>query len=453
MNKEKNKELFETVPVRRAVAEMAIPTIIAQLIVLIYNMADTFFIGRTNDPYMVAAASLILPVFNVCPSIGNIAGVGGGSLISRLLGVGREDEARRVSSFCIRLSAALALLFSMLVFVFMRPLLTALGAGEETFAFARSYALCVVVFGALPAILTNVFANLVRSIGESKKAGFGVTMGGIINILLDPLFMFVLLPEGMEILGAGVATCLSNYISCAYYIIIIRRLGKDRVLRLLPLRERPEGKSIKKIFSVGLPSSLTTLLFDLDYVVIDRLMSGYSDIALAAVGIVLKAERLPLNVDIGICQGMVPIVAYNYSSGNRERMRAAAKFALRCGIIFALASIVMYECFAPYILRFFINDAPTVALGTNFLRFRTPATVMMFMCFYHVNLFNGYGRGEKALLLGVSRWVVFNIPMLFILNYFVGMYGIVLAQFVADSFMAALSFAIHRSFRKKEMPD
>lgn len=441
-----NKALFESVPVARAVRTMAVPAIIGQLIILIYNMADTFFIGRTNDPYMVAAASLILPVFNISASIASIAGVGGSALLSRLLGEQREDEARRVYSFSIYLSVTASLLFCLGVLIFMKPLLLVLGAGEQTYDFARSYAMCVIVLGALPTIMTNVFANFVRSIGESGKAGFGVTMGGIINILLDPIFMFVIMPEGQEIVGAGIATCLSNCISCLYFIITIKRFGPGSTLHLHKPRCLPERTSIGKIFAIGIPSAVATLLFDLDYIVIDKLMSSYSDIALAAMGIVLKAERLPLNIGIGICQGMVPIVAYNYASKDYARMKAVANFSLLCGVICSVISICMYELFAPYIMRVFIHDTETVLLGTKFLRIRSLATVFMFMSFYHVHLFNGYVRGKEALFLGVMRWVAFNIPMLFLLNHLFGMYGIVWSQVSADILTVTLSLVVHRRF-------
>ena len=449
MDKEKNRELFETVKISKAVRTMAIPTIIGQLIILIYNMADTFFIGRTNNPYMVAAASLILPVFNISLSIASVAGVGGSALISRLLGEYRDDEAKKVSSFSIYISLISAALFSAVVLIFMKPLLLALGAGDETFAFARSYAMCVIVAGGIPTIMANVFSNLVRSVGESGKAGFGVTMGGIVNIILDPLFMFVILPEGKEILGAGIATCLSNCISCIYFIIVIKKMGKGSVLKLMSIKKLPEKTSVSKIFSVGIPSAIATLLFDLDYIVIDRLMSTYNDIALAAVGIVLKAERLPLNIGVGICQGMIPIVAYNYASKDYRRMRAAANYSLMCGIVCAVISIILYEIFAPYIMQFFIDEANTVALGTNFLRIRCLATIFMFMSFYHVNLFNSYGKGKEALFLGVLRWAVLNIPMLFILNAIIGMYGIVWTQLIADIITVIVSFIFHKHFLRK----
>lgn len=439
-------DIFENLPVARAVRTMAVPTIMGQLIVLIYNMADTFFIGRTNNPAMVAGASLILPIFNISLSIAGLAGVGGGSQISRLLGERRHEEAERVSSFSIWFSLMIGGLFSLLVLIFMEPLLIFLGAGSQTEGYAASYAFCVIVLGGIPTVMTNILSNLIRSVGESGRAGFGVMMGGIINMILDPIFMFLLFPRGMEIVGAGTATCLSNCISCAYFLITILRMGKDSVIRLGFPARLPHRSSIRMIFTVGIPSSVATLLFDLDYVVIDRLMSSYSDTALAAIGIVLKAERLPLNVGIGICQGMVPIVAYNYASGNHKRMHETIRFSRTSGIVFALASICMYEILAPYIMRFFIDDTATVALGTGFLRIRSLATVLMFLSFFHVHLFNSFGRGREALFLGVVRWAVFNIPMLFLLNRIFGMYGIVWSQFTADILTVSLSFYVFSRF-------
>lgn len=449
METNKNKDLFETIPVARAVKTMAVPTIIGQLIVLIYNMADTFFIGRTNNPYMVAAASLILPVFNITLSIANIAGVGGSALLSNLLGASREREAKKVYSFCIYLSVLFGAIFSISALIFMNPLLTVIGAGTETFDFARKYAMCVIVFGGIPTIMSNVLSNFIRSIGESKKAAFGVTLGGIVNIILDPIFMFLILPRGNEILGAGIATCISNCISCVYFIIAIHKFGENSILQLTSIKDLPEKSSIGRIFAIGIPTAISTLLFDLDYVVIDRLMASYGDIPLAAVGIVLKAERLPVSIGIGVCQGMVPIVAYNYSAMNYKRMHDVSRFSLLLGVVCGIGAVVLYEIFAPYIMRFFIADAQTVALGTNFLRIRCPATVLMFTSFYFVFLFNAYVKGNYALFLGVMRWAVFNIPMLFLLNALFKMYGIVWAQLVADILTVTLSAIIHRRYLKK----
>ena len=444
-------ELFEQTPVPKAVMTMAVPTIVAQLIILIYNMADTFFIGRTNDPYMVAGASLILPIFNVCIAVANIAGVGGGTLVARLLGRHEGEEAKRVASFSLRFSLLGGLLFAGLTALFMGPLLRLLGASDETFAFARQYALCVIVVGAAPTVLSMTMGNLLRNIGCAKQAGFGVSMGGVINIALDPLFMFVLLPRGREILGAGIATALSNFIVCGYFLAVIARL-KSPVLTLSPRVGLPGRRQLASFFAVGLPAAAGPFFFDLDYIVIDRLMASYSDMALAAVGIVLKVERLPLNAGIGLCLGMVPLAAYNYSSGDLRRMDEVLRFTRRTGVAIALVSIALYELFASELIRVFLNDAETVGYGAQFLRIRAPATVVMFLCFIYVHFFQAVGHGGKALLLVIVRWALVNIPMLFLLNALLGVNGVVWAQLVSDSLVAFGSALFYRRFRKRTVP-
>lgn len=449
MGESRNTEIFETMPVARAVKNMAVPTVIGQLIILFYNMADTFFVGQTNNPYMVAGASLILPVFNISLALSGLAGVGGGALISRLLGKGRLEEAKKVSSFSIYMAAGLAGLFSLTMLLFRRPILSFLGAGQETYRYANEYALCVIVLGGLPTVLSNTYANLLRSIGESKKAGVGITLGGLLNVALDPLFMFVLLPRGREILGAGLATCLSNTISCAYFMVTIKGLGPDSVLKRGRLTDLPSKANIRSIFNVGVPSALATFLFDLDYIVIGRLMTAYGDIQMAAIGIVLKIERLPLNIGIGICQGMMPIVAYNYASGDSKRMKDTIAFSRRIGLLCAAVSILLYELFALHITGLFIGDARTIALGTGFLRVRCLATPFMFLSFFTVYLFNGFGKGRTALFLGIMRWLVLNIPMLYILNYAFGLYGIVWSQIAADLINVAVSLYIYHRFERR----
>ena len=441
------EDVFERLPVPAALRKMILPAVASQLIVLIYNMADTFYVGQTNNPYMVAATSLILPVFNITLCLAGLAGTGGGSLISRLLGQGREEEARRVSAFSLYLGLAISALFSVGVAVFMEPLLLLLGAGENTYAFARQYALCVIVLGGIPTVLSNVLANLIRSIGRSREASVGIILGGVLNIALDPLFMFVLLPEGSEVLGAGIATCLSNCVALVFFLVVLLRMGSASVVTFSPRWGWPRRASVAAVFGVGIPSAVATLLFDLDYVIVDKLMVSYSEVALAAVGIVLKVERFPLNVGVGICQGMMPLVAYSFAAGNRTRMEDTIRLARRLGLVVAGVSIVLYEAFAVSFARLFIADAQTVALASQFLRIRVLATPLMFLSFFTVYLFQAFGRGRISLLLGTVRWLGFNIPMLFLLNALFGMLGIVWSQVTADILTVLLSFYVYGKYR------
>ena len=447
MKHNNNREIFESWPIPKALTELALPMIFGQLIILVYNLADTFFIGRTNNPLMVAGVSLLLPVFNISITFANLFGIGGGTLISRLMGAKREDEAKTVSAFCFYMTILSAGLFALSMFTFMEPILRLLGASNDTMPFAKQYTFCVIVLGAVPTILSMTLSNFLRSTGYAKQAGFGVSMGGIINIFLDPLFMFVLLPKGYEVLGAGIATMLSNVIICSYFLIVILRL-KGSILSLSVRNIIPSRQNAYSIFAVGVPAAVAVTLFDITYIIIDKLASGYGDIPLAAVGIVLKAERLPLNVGIGLCQGMMPLVGYNYSSGNFARMRESVRFSRFVGLVIGVASVAVYELCAPYIMRIFIEDPRTVELGTNFLRARVLATPFMFLCFHLVNFFQAVGHGGKALALGAARWVVFNIPLLFVMRYIFGMYGIVWTQVVADIMMTIVSLIVYWHFER-----
>lgn len=434
------EEIFSTMSVPQAVRTMAVPTVISQLVVLVYNMADTFYIGQTNDPNMVAGISLVLPAFNLAVAVATLFGLGGGALLPRLLAVGEREEAEKTAAYCVRMGTAVALCVSLAVLVFMRPVLMLLGANENTLPHARVYAMCVMVAGAVPTVLSNVLSNLLRSMGLSREAGVGVALGGVLNIFLDPLFMFVLLPPGKEVLGVAVATLISSLTACTYCLVIFCR--KQEVLKVRILAPSPSRENRRAVLSIGIPGTVGMVLFDLDYVVLDRLMSAYGETALAAIGIVLKVERLPQQMGVGLCQGMVPLIAYSHALGEHDRTKAVMGCTLKAGAVVALVSVVLYELFAPYIMGFFIDDGATLAAGTVFLRIRTLAAVIMFFCFFAVFLYQGLGNGRRSTALAVLRWLGLNIPLLFILNAAFGMLGLVWAQVVSDVAMTLISFAV-----------
>ena len=437
------EDIFQNESVPGALRVMIVPAVTSQLIVLVYNMADTFFVGQTGNPYMVAGTSLILPVFNITLCLAGLAGIGGGALIARLLGQQQEEEARRAAVFSLYLGAAIAAVFSLVMALFMEPILTLLGAGDNTYRYARQYALCVIVTGGVPTVLSNVLSNLLRSIGRSREAGMGIVLGGLLNIALDPLFMFVLMPDGREVLGAGAATCLSNCVACLFFLVVLARMGTDCVITFSPRVGLARRSSVLAVLAVGIPSAVTSFLFDLDYVIIDKLMVAYGDLSLAAIGIVLKVERFPLNVGVGICQGMMPLVAYSYAAGNRRRMEDTIRLSRRLGLVIAAVSVVLYELFAVQFAHLFIADTRTVEMASRFLRIRVLATPLMFLSFFTVYLFQAFGKGHVSLFLGVTRWMGFNIPMLFLLDAVFGMYGIVWSQAAADVLTVALSFFMY----------
>ncbi|MCI6867796.1 MAG: MATE family efflux transporter [Lachnospiraceae bacterium] len=440
----RTKEIFETKPVPAALAKMAIPTIVSQLITLIYNIADTWFIGQTNNPYMVAASSLVLTIFLMTAALANLFGVGGGNLVVRLLGGKDEEEAKKAASLSLVMAAGASLTFSVLCFLFMDPLLRLLGASDYTIGYAKQYLTFVVVIGAVPTVLANTMSAMVRNIGHSKEAGFGLGMGGVLNVILDPIFMFVIFPDGYQVAGAAVATMLSNVITLIYFILTYQKLKGETVLSLPRRVEKIRKDSLSSLFSVGIPAAMSLLLFDLTTMVINRLAAGHGDTQLAAIGIVLKVERLPLNIGIGICLGMTPLVAYNYASKNHKRMKeffSAARFA---GLVISVLCVVFYRFCAPYIVRAFISDADTVRYGTEFLQSRCFATPFMFLSFHMVHFMQAVNRGKVSFQLAVIRQICLNIPILILLNHFFGMSGIVWTQLIADAINVVVSYIIYR---------
>lgn len=444
------RDIFENYSVPRAMMVMAVPTIISQLITLVYNLADTWFIGLTENPYMVAGCSLVLPVFMITIVIANLFGTGGGTLISRLLGTKRDDEAARVCALSLRMALIGAAAYALGCFVFRDPLLKLLGASENTLGYARQYILFVITVGGIPSVMSAAMSSILRSIGYSKKASFGLAMGGLLNIALDPLFMFVILPDGMQVMGAAIATMLSNTCAFLYFIYTFRKLKGETVLTWSLTDGMPEQSSVRSIFSVGVPAALSVFLFDLCNIVINKLASGHGDFELAATGIVLKAERLPLNTGVGICLGMVPLLAYNYAAKNYKRMNEVFAFGRIVGIVFALICVVLYRIFAPWIIRAFIREPMTVEYGTAFLRARCFATPLMFLSFSMVHFMQAIGRGQTAFILAVLRQLVFNIPLLLILHAAFGVMGIVWTQLVGDTLTVIVSYIIYMRIKKKE---
>lgn len=436
-------ELFERAPVPRALATMALPTIVSQLITLIYNVADTWFIGRVNNPYMVAASSLCLTVFLMTASISTLFGTGGGSHVVRLLGAKREEAASKVASYSLIMAAFVSLSFSLLVFVFMNPLLRALGASADTIGYAKSYLTYVVAIGTLPTVLSNTMATMLRNVGYASMASFGLGMGGVLNILLDPLFMFVILPRGNEVTGAAIATLLSNCAAFLFFIVSYLRVQNKTVLKIPRRLEKIESHDQKMIYMVGIPAALSLLLFDLAAITINRLTASHGDLQLAAMGIVIKVERLSLNTNIGICLGMVPLVAYNYAANDYPRMRAFFSAARFAGLAVSLASVVLYYAFAPQLIRAFIADTETVRYGTQFLRARCFAPPFMFLSFHMVNYMQAIGRGKTSFLLAVIRQLVLNIPLLLLFNRLFGMSGIIWTQMIADALNVVASYIIY----------
>ena len=441
MSKSTNKkELFENTPVTKAILTLSIPTIISQLISVIYNIADTFYVGRTGNPYMIAGVSLALPVFLVTISIANLFGIGGGSLISRMMGAGKEKEARAVSSFSFYGALAVSVLYSLLIALFMDPVLTFLGASENTMVFSRQYTLWVVVFGTPFVVLSAVESHLLRNTGYSNQASLGLSGGGILNMILDPIFMFVLFPKGQEVLAAAVATCLSNVAAFIFLSVVLKKVSKEAPLSIAPAELKKLKKHhVRETFAVGIPSAILPGLFDVANIVMNSAMAAHGDLQLAAMGIVMKVERFPNAIGIGISQGMLPLVAYNFSSGDKKRMENVISTARKMGVAQGIVFVILFQLFAPQLTGIFLDEqtgaaaaTATLAFATTFLKLRGLASPFQFINFHSSYSMQAMGDGKNTIIHAVVRIVGLYIPLMFLLDRVMGETGLALALPVAE---------------------
>lgn len=448
MPKVSEKELFETLPVPKAVATLAVPTIISQVVTMIYNLADTFFVGQIGNPYMVAAVSLVSPWFNLLTALGNLFGLGGGSLISRMLGRQDHKDIKNVSAFSVWGGAAATFVFSFLTFMFREPLLNFLGASPDTYDYAESYLNWIVVLGGVPTMLSLTLGHLLRSEGHARPASAGMMFGGILNVVLDPVLIFGF---DLDVTGAAIATAFSNLASVVFFVIMYVRLGNRTAVSLFPryFTFRFTGQ----IFSVGLASALATALGNASNMVIVKLSSGYGDIPVAAYGIVKRIDQFPLNVSMGLCQGFMPLVGYNYASGDYKRMRSVSFFSWKAAIIMSACFVACFAVFAPQIMHLFIPEAETSTLGAGFLRIAclaVPLTAVNFLISYTLQ---AMGKGTQSAILTFSRQGLLNIPLLILMDRTVGLYGMIWTQLLVEVIMLPVSFGMYmHTWRRLKKP-
>ena len=451
------RDLFESMPVSKAIKAMAVPTIVSQLVNLIYSIVDTFFIGRTGNSYMMAAVTVTFTLFMMNISFANLFGIGGGSLIARLSGAQDLDNAKKVASASLYFAMASALLYSLLLLVFLTPILRFLGASDATLPYAKQYVMVVLVIGNFPTIVSLTAAHLLRNTGYSKQASIGLSGGGILNVILDPIFMFRLMSPGNEVLGAALATAISNTVACIFLLAYLKKVSKTAPLstslkEALGLRMA----DFKALMAVGIPSSCLTLLFDIANIVLNILMAGWGDLQLAAIGIVMKAERLPNAINIGICQGMLPIVAYNYASGNHDRMQSVIRTGRRYGLIVSAISMALFLVMASPIVRVFMSTSTgyskeaftTIAFGIVFLRIRCMASPFQFLNYHSSFCMQAMGNGAGTFIHAVVRELVFYIPFMYLLNRLFRISGLVSAIIAGEGCGALFALILLKAYIK-----
>ena len=443
-----NTDLFEKAPVPKAVATMAVPTMISMLVVVIYNMADTFFIGQTKDPLQVAAVSLATPVFMIFMALGHLFGIGGSSAISRALGERRKDRAWHISSFCCYGSLGLGVMVAVISVLGMEQILHLIGASENTIGFARQY-LTIISIGAPTIMFSTAFANILRGEGASRESMVGNLLGTIVNIILDPVMILGL---GWGVSGAALATIIGNIAACFFYISYYVR-GKSMLS--IHVKDFRMGEGIAaSVAAIGIPASLNNILMSFANIILNQALVGYGDTPVAAMGVALKSNMLVVLLQIGLCVGIQPLIGYNYGSGNKKRLMQVFKFTGVISVIMGMLLTLFMIIARKTMIQVFINDAEVVSYGIRMvvaLQLSAPFIGILFLC---INTIQGMGKALPSLVLTVCRQGLIFIPLIFILNAMLGLDGVIYAQPAADylSILVGIMICMHlfRSMEHRE---
>ena len=416
--------LFESMPIPKAVMELSVPMVVTSLVMVVYNLADTFFVGMLGDPVQNAAVTLAYPVMLAFNAVNNLFGVGTSSMMSRSLGAGDHEKVRICSAFGFYGALFSGMLFALLCTVFKGPLMALLGADATTTEATAQYMLWTVTCGAMPAILNVVQGQMVRSEGAALHASIGTMSGCILNILLDPIFI---LPWGLNMgaAGAGLATFLSNCFAVCYFLVLARlKKGKTFICLDIQKLKHLNKDVVFGILGVGIPASIQNLLNVTGSTILNNFTAVYGASAVAAMGVSHKINMLPMQIALGFSQGIMPLVSYNYASGNRKRMKDSILFAL--GIILPVMTCVTvgYWFGAPMLIRMFMQNPEIIAYGTAFLRGMCLGMVFLCTDFMAVGVFASLGMGRRSLTFAILRKVVLEIPLLFLLNALFPLYGL-----------------------------
>ncbi len=443
-------ELFESMPIPKAVVTLSVPSVISSLVMVIYSLADTFFVGMMNDPVQNAAVTLAAPLLLAFNAINNLFGIGSSSMMSRALGRKDYDTVYRSSAFGFYASLICSLLFSLLYGVLQSPILVMLGANAETMQATADYLFWTVLLGSAPSILNVVLAYLVRAEGSSLHASIGTMCGCLLNIVLDPIFI---LPWGLNLgaAGAGCATCLSNTVACLYFFVLLFvKRGKTYVC-IKPSMFRPSKQIVKGVCGVGIPASIQNLLNVTGMTILNNFTSAYGSDPVAAMGIAQRVNIVPFQIAMGFSQGIMPLISYNYTSGNIKRMKKTFMFTAKISLGFILAVMLTFVFAAEPIISMFMKNESIVAYGAAFQRGFCFALPFLCIDFLALGVFQSCGMGMKSFIFAVVRKIVLEIPALFVLNWLFPLYGLAYAQFVAELILGTIAVVVLvRMFRRLE---
>ena len=441
MKKDK-KYYFEEAPVGKAISGFAVPMMIAMLVSIVYNLVDTFYIGLLGDFNLMAAVSLALPISTIFMGIGNIFGVGGGTYISRLLGEKNEKAIKQVSSFTFYTPIVIGAVLTIVGMLGMEPILQVLGVSADTIEPTRQYALVMMV-GGIVTILSFSLSQIIRSEGMAKESMYGNIIGTIINLVFDPIFLFVF---DWGIAGIAIATIMSQVIVTLYYIVIMNK--RSSVLSLKVSDFSMNKEMVGEVMKIGFPAFLQNVVMMFSSLVQNNVAAMFGDVYVAIFGIVFKLCMVPKLLSRGLCQGIQPLIGYNYAAKNYDRAKEILKRTLLYSSVLCVGCLAAIFVSSSPLLDLFSHNEQVVFLGTPLFRVATVSFLTYSVAFLTTNLFQSTGKALPAFIMSLVQGVIF-IPAAIFGGQIAGAAGFAWALPVADILTAVLGAVIYIAVNKK----
>ena len=440
-------QLFERSSIKKAYFTLAMPGVLSSAVIILYNLVVTFFVSMTQNPDLVAGVSQGAPVFSLLIAIGDIFGLGGSSLISRLFGEKRDHEARLASGYCFYVSIIVGILMTIIMVAFQTPILHLLGATTATWQYVREYYL-VIAFGAPFIVFGLTPTNILRTEGLAVQSMTASMVGTIFNIILNPIFIF---PCGLGAAGSALATVVSNIIGDALMIYYLN--VKSKKLTTSIHETRLSLALQKEIYSIGIPASITNIMVMFSMALTNRYLIAYGSTSVAAMGIANKINTIIFMVMVGFAFGAQPLIGYTYGAKNQKRFNEAVRFDILVVVVFGVVATLLMMLAAPLIIRLFMQDQTVISEGTTMIRWLASSTTLGGCILVFTTMFQSMGKAVPAFWLSVSRQGLIFLVCIVVLHRLFGYWGIVSAQAASDVLtllLAVLMWQKNRPHFKKQ---
>ncbi|MCI8560855.1 MAG: MATE family efflux transporter [Dorea sp.] len=433
--------VFEEKNISKAIMRMGLPAMLGQLTTLIYNIADTFFVSLTKEPAMIAAVTLCTPILLIIMSIASVFGMGGNSVIARLLGENKNKEVRSTLNFCLYAMLFAGIIVLVAGVFFMGPIAKISGADTENVVYTYDY-LKYIFLGAPFIILSNGLVHLFRSLGFIKESTVGLALGNTINVVFDFVFI-VLLDWGTA--GAALATSFGFFCSTVYYLVcMLRAERKGNQLVLLSIKQfAPYKKMVYSVVSIGIPGALITVLLSVSNIVLNNFIGIYGSNAVASYGIAYKVDMVPIMLSVGLSQGVAPLIGYYYGAGKKDRMSQAIKISTIYGFLLGTIFLAVFCLFGTKLAGVFLHDESLIHQAGYFISILGLSAPMLGIVNMITSYFQALGAAVKSLVITIMRNVILFIPAVIILNSLFQLGGVIAAQPIVETVLSIICIVMY----------